>query len=245
MTDWSNYGAGLNAAVIGASGGIGQALVKALAADKAVASILACSRSGEIFKSAKVRTTKLDLEDEASIKAAADTLSDPLHLVIVATGILHDGDLQPEKSWRQLDAQALAQIFEINTIGPALAAKHFLPKLDRDRRSAFAALSARVGSISDNRLGGWYGYRASKAALNMILKSAAIELARRNTQGLCIGLHPGTVDTGLSEPFQRGVPEEKLFSPERAASQLLDVIAARSPDDSGEVFAWDGTKVPA
>lgn len=246
MTDWTHYGAGLRAVVIGASGGIGRAFVKALAADEAIASVLACSRTGKVFQSDKVESVHLDLEDENSIAAAADTAgTDPLHLVIVASGILHDGDLQPEKSWRQLDADTLAQVFEVNTIGPALVAKHFLPKLDRDRPSAFAALSARVGSISDNRLGGWYAYRASKAALNMIIKSASIELARRNKQAVCIGLHPGTVDTGLSEPFQRGVPAEKLFSADRAARQLLDVIAARRPEDTGDVFAWDGSKVPA
>ena len=140
--------------------------------------------------------------------------------MLIASGVLHDAaaGIAPEKSWRALDAAAMARVFAVNTIGPSLIAKHFLPLLARDRRVIFAALSARVGSISDNRAGGWHAYRASKAALNMMIKGLAIELARRNPAALCVGLHPGTVDSPLSAPFQRNVPAAELFTPARAAA---------------------------
>jgi NAD(P)-dependent dehydrogenase (short-subunit alcohol dehydrogenase family) len=134
--------------------------------------------------------------------------------------------------------------FRLNTIGPALVAKHFLPLLAKDRKSVFAAISARVGSIEDNHLGGWYAYRASKAALNMVIKTLSIELARRNTNALCVGLHPGTVDTPLSTPFQSGVPEAKLFSAARSARHLLTVLDNLTPENSGCLYAWDGSQIP-
>jgi len=139
----------------------------------------------------------------------------------------------------------MKQVFAINTIGPALVAKHFLPLLDRNRRSVFAALSARVGSISDNRLGGWYGYRASKSALNMIIKTLAIELSRRNREAICIGLHPGTVDSRLSAPFQNNVAADKLFAPDLAATQLLEVVDQVRSEQSGRLLAWNGLEIPA
>jgi len=134
--------------------------------------------------------------------------------------------------------------YRINAIGPALVAKHFLPLLTRERKAMFAALSARVGSIEDNQLGGWHAYRASKAALNMLLKTLSIELARQNPTAICVGLHPGTVDTRLSGPFQRGVPEGKLFSPQKSARHLLNVLDTLSPEQSGQIFAWDGQRIP-
>ena len=166
------------AAVVGATGGIGRALVAALAADGRYGVVHALSRSGEPAPGARAGT--IDIGDEESIRAAASRVAEglPLRLVIVATGLLHGPDLMPEKSWRDLDPERLATAFRVNAIGPALVAKHLLPLLPRSGRSVFAALSARVGSIGDNRLGGWYGYRASKAALNQILRNAAIELAR-------------------------------------------------------------------
>ena len=139
----------------------------------------------------------------------------------------------------------LTQVFTINTFGPAIIARYFLPKMRRDRKSVFACLSARVGSISDNRLGGWYAYRASKSALNMIIKNCAIEMSRRNKQTCVVGLHPGTVDTDLSKPFQSGVAKNKLFSPTHSSECLLKVINDLSTVDSGKVFAWDGSEVPA
>ena len=235
-------------AVVGASGGLGGAFVDALAGDSNVARVIALSRSPTGFTSPKVCSIPIDLEDEASIGEAARAcagMSIAFHLVIVASGILHDGDgLQPEKSWRSLDGAALEQVLRINSVGPALVAKHFLPMLDRSRRSAFAAVSARVGSIEDNWLGGWYAYRASKAALNMLIRTLAIELARRNPTALCVALHPGTVDTSLSEPFQSAVPNGKLFSPSHSAACLLDVLDRLTPADSGYMYAWDGNRIP-
>lgn len=227
------------AVVIGASGGIGKAFVDALAAAGTDVTALA--------RSAAAPADRIDLLDEGSITAAAArTGADgPVDLVIVSAGLLHDGGLAPEKSWRDLSADALARSFAVNAIGPALVAKHFLPLMPRQGRAAFAVLSARVGSITDNRLGGWYGYRASKAALNMLVKTLAIELARTRPQALCVGLHPGTVDTGLSKPFQRGVAPDKLFTPTYAADRMLAVLGSLSPDDSGGCFAWDGSRIAA
>ena len=244
----SSFGGTIEAAVIGASGGIGGAFVEALAGDPAVSRVFALSRSGRVGTRDKVVPGTLDLEDEATIAEAARKAAGSagrLQLVIVASGLLHEGQsLQPEKTWRSLSAASLQRSFAINTIGPTLVAKHFLPLLDRDRKSVFAALSARVGSITDNELGGWYGYRASKAALNMLIRTSSIELQRRKPDSLCIGLHPGTVDTGLSKPFQSGVREGKLFSPDYAAKRLLAVIDGLAPADSGKVFAWDGKAIP-
>lgn len=166
-------------------------------------------------------------------------------LVIVATGLLHADDFGPEKSLRDLDGARLARVFHVNTIGPALVMKHFLPIMPRERRCVFAAISARVGSISDNHIGGWYGYRSAKAALNQMIRTASIEQGRRYKQAIVMGLHPGTVDTPLSEPFQGNVSDGKLFTPDFSASHMLDVIEARTVADSGKVFAWDGEEVPA
>jgi len=244
----SSFGTDLQVAVIGAGGGIGGAFVDALAACPAVSRVFALSRAGVDRQHHRVVPLSIDLEDEATIAAAAESAKQAagsLHLVIVAAGLLHDGDaVKPEKTWRTLDAAAMEAVYRINTIGPALAAKHFLPLLAADRKSAFAALAARVGSIEDNRLGGWYAYRASKAALVMIVKSLSIELARRNENAICVGLHPGTVDTGLSKPFQAGVPEGKLFPPAKSAAHLLSVLDGLTPADSGNQFAWDGQRVP-
>ncbi len=223
----------LSAVVVGASGGVGSAVRAGLEASGRFRVVHALSRA-----------TGLDLEDEASIAAAAaDVATGPAPgLVFVATGVLHSG-LEPERSYRALDPAHMARDYRVNVIGPALVAKHFLPLLPRDRRSVFAALSARVGSIGDNRLGGWHSYRASKAALNMMLRNLAIELARTHPLAVVAGLHPGTVDTGLSAPFQRGVKPDKLFSPARSAGYLLDVIDGLKPGDTGGVFAWDGARI--
>jgi len=168
-----------------------------------------------------------------------------VRLVLVATGILHAPGVRPEKCWAALDAAALARVYTVNAIGPALIGKHFLTLLPAQGRSVIAALSARVGSIDDNRLGGWHAYRASKAALNMLLKNFAIELARRAPEALCVGLHPGTVDSALSKPFQANVPASRLFTPAVSATHLLQVLERLTPADSGGVYAWDGQRVPA
>ncbi|MDO6414126.1 SDR family NAD(P)-dependent oxidoreductase [Sphingomonas sp. BIUV-7] len=230
------------AVVIGAGGGIGGALVEALAASGRYTRIYALSRHPRTNEG-RIVGGAIDVVDEASIRNAAERIDLPLDLVVIATGILHEDGRMPEKALRELDGSTLARLFELNMIGPALALKHFAPLLAKDRRAVIAALSARVGSISDNRTGGWYGYRASKAALNMIMKCAAIEIARSRPQALCVALHPGTVDTDLSQPFQRGVPPDQLFSPGRAARHLLDVLADLDPASSGKIFAWDGSEI--
>ncbi len=164
--------------------------------------------------------------------------------MFVATGMLHNEKTSPEKALSSLTADAMAQLFAVNAIGPAIVAKHFLPLLAKGRKSAFAALSARVGSIGDNRLGGWHSYRASKAALNMLIRTMSVELRRRNPDALIVGLHPGTVATPLSAPFQKGVVEGKLFTPDRSARAMITVLDSLSPDDSGGHFAWDGVRIP-
>jgi NAD(P)-dependent dehydrogenase (short-subunit alcohol dehydrogenase family) len=217
--------------IIGASGGIGLALAEAL---QARGPVLTLSRSaGEI-----------DLTDQESIAAAAERSKGhaPFARIIIAAGLLLGDGAAPERSLRELDADRLARSFAVNAIGPALCARYFLPLLSPDGR--FAALSARVGSISDNRLGGWYGYRAAKAALNQFIRTAAIELARTRPQAVCVTLHPGTVDTAMSRPFQRGVPAERLFSPQHSAECLLNVLDRLSPHDSGKCFDWAGEPVP-
>lgn len=229
------------AVVIGSSGGIGAALAAALADRGAV--VHALSRGGALTDD-RLQAGRIDVEDEGSIAAAASGFSaSSLDLVVVASGLLHADGVAPEKSYRQLCAASLERYFAVNTTGPALVAKHFLPLLRRDRPAVFAALSARVGSIGDNRLGGWYGYRASKAALNMIVKTLAIEVTRTHPQTACVALHPGTVDTDLSRPFQRGVPADKLFSTETAAQRLLEVIGRLRASDTGGIFAWDGARI--
>ncbi|MGN7160039.1 SDR family NAD(P)-dependent oxidoreductase [Sphingomonas sp. SAFR-052] len=231
------------AMVIGANGGIGAALVAALAASGRYDHVIAAARREPATLPAGVTYAAIDVADPASIAAAAARIDTPLTRVIVATGILHDEAGGPERSLRDLDAARLAHLFAVNAIGPALVLKHFVPLLPRDAPAAIGCISARIGSISDNRLGGWYGYRASKAALNQIVRTAAIELARSRPQAVCVALHPGTVDTGLSKPFQRGVPAQKLFTPAYSAEQLLAVLDGLTPAQSGRIFAWDGSEI--
>ncbi len=184
----------------------------------------------------------VDPTDEASIVRAATTI-DVIDLAIVTTGMLHDAEQRPERALKELDPARLARSFAINTIAPALVAKHLIPKMPRDRRAVFAVLGARVGSIGDNRTGGWHGYRASKAALVMLMKTIAIETARNRPHAIVVTLHPGTVDTGMSKPFQGNVAPEKLFTPAFAAEQLHGVIDRLMPADSGGHFAWDGSRI--
>ena len=227
------------AVVIGASGGIGGAFERALIEEGGHDAVhgFARSRTGD---------QHLDLEDQATIVAAAARIAagPPVEMLLIATGLLHDADRGPEKAFRDLDPAWLARTYAVNTIGPALVLKHFLPLMPKTGKPVFAALSARVGSIGDNRMGGWHGYRASKAALNMIVRNASIEAKRRNDRAIVVALHPGTVDTALSKPFQSGVAPGKLFDADRAALQLLDVIEGLGVADSGKMFAWDGVEVP-
>ena len=220
--------------IFGARGGIGAAFAQAL---EPRCHVTALTRSD------------IDICDDAALENLAATLKaeGPLHVVINATGLLHDAAIgvQPEKALKQISATAMAKVLAVNTIAPALIAKYFLPLMARDDKAVMAHLSARVGSISDNQMGGWTSYRAAKAAQNMIIKNAAIETARRDKQKIIIGLHPGTVDTQLSAPFQANVAADKLFSPAQSAGYLLKVIDGVTPEDSGKVLAWDGAHIPA
>jgi NAD(P)-dependent dehydrogenase (short-subunit alcohol dehydrogenase family) len=246
MTLVGSLHAKANVAVIGASGGIGRAFVKWLAADDGVGSVYAFSRSPVHWTEPNVHGGLLDLTDEASIEAAAKVAisQSPLDLVIVASGMLHrNQEVKPEKSMREIDPLVLAEVFAVNTIGPAMVAKHFLPKLRRKHKTVFAALSARVGSIKDNRLGGWASYRMSKAALNMLLRTVAIEQARRLPESVVVALHPGTVDTELSKPFTKRVDASTLFSPASSAKKLLQVIDGLQADDSGCFYAYDHSRI--
>ncbi len=227
------------AVVVGASGGIGGALVEGLLGDERISTVVALARSFGSSVAGRLARGPIDVTDEASVAAAAERLPGLPSLVIVATGSL----FEPEKTYRALDPAAMLRSYALNTVGPALVAKHLLPRM-APGRAVFAALSARVGSIGDNRAGGWHSYRASKAALNMIVRNLAIEVARKSPALICVALHPGTVDTALSRPFQRGVAEGKLFTPAFAAARLLAVIDGLQPEQSGCQVAWDGVVVP-
>lgn len=230
---------GKSAVVFGASGGIGAAVADALQSNGQFETVIRFSRSGDT-------PVPVDLTSKASIETAAAWMKDQgisPSMIFVATGLLHGENRGPEKSLRQLDADWLMKNYQVNAIGPALVAKYFLPLMDRKDIIRFAALSARVGSISDNRLGGWYGYRASKAALNMMIRNLSIEWSRKNDRAIIVALHPGTVDTALSRPFQSNVPAGKLFDSGRAARHLLDVLDQLEPADSGKIFAWDGAEI--
>lgn len=235
MNDIRSKGAAI---VIGGSGGLGQAFVRALG-QNGYSPVIPLSRAqGDI-----------DLLSETSIEGAAQRVvhlldGKPLCRLIISTGILQGPDGQlPERDWRHLDQAQLSHYFAVNTIGPALIAKYFLPLMPKSEPSICAFLSARVGSVSDNKTGGWYGYRASKAALNMIVKSLAVELGRKHPQALCVALHPGTVDTGLSRPFQKNIKAEQLFTPQHSARLLLDVLDGLKPQDNGRCFTWDGQEI--
>jgi len=236
----SSTASGSLAVIVGVTGSIGSALLAELQSSGGFASIVGLSRQG---------SPGLDLTNESSIRAAALYVANQLEvdnlalkLVIDATGMLHSATHQPEKSWTQLDANQMAQAFAINAVGPALLMKHFLPLLPRQGRSVFATLSAKVGSIGDNRLGGWYSYRASKAALNQLVHTAAIELQRRAPGAICVALHPGTVDSALSQPFAKTGLEVR--APAEAAQRLLAVIAGLRASDSGGFFSHDGENLP-
>ncbi|MDP1555061.1 MAG: SDR family NAD(P)-dependent oxidoreductase [Hyphomonas sp.] len=233
------------AVVFGSSGGIGRALAEGVIASGKYGSVFAVSRSGAEIDGAINRRAEFTDEVQLGALAAEIGAAGPVTLCLVASGLLSADGLQPEKTYRALSAEAFARVFAANTVAPALIAKHFLPLMPKTERSVFAALSARVGSISDNRLGGWHAYRASKAALNMLIRNFAIEQARRAPGHICVGLHPGTVDTGLSKAFQGGVAEDRLFTPAQAAGYLLGVVDRLTPEDSGKCLDWAGKEIPA
>ena len=228
----------LNVAIFGCSGAIGKALCIEYINKPNIDNIIAYSRSGEEFENNQIKSIKVDYCNEQSLAEAASSLQIKLDIIIVAIGALDN----PEKSIRDLSAEKFLHMFNANTIPTALIAKYFLPCLYRDRITKFASISARVGSIQDNELGGWYSYRASKSALNMILKGLSIEQQRSNHESIIFGLHPGTVDSKLSRPFQK--KNKEYFSPEFSAKKLLNVIDTKTVDDNGKIFAWDNTIIP-
>lgn len=244
-----------NALIIGATQGIGMGFVQKLISDERINKIYATYRNPDSAaelcalaeKSEKLTCLSLDITQEAQIQECADKIradANKLHLVINCVGVLHEENLQPEKSLRSINSENLLHYFQVNSIGSVLLAKHLIPLFKHSERSIFASISAKVGSIGDNQLGGWYGYRASKTALNMFMRNIAIEYKRTCPKAVVIALHPGTTDTRLSRPFQRNVPPEKLFSVNRTVSQLLSVMEQVKDEDSGEFFSWDGSRLP-
>lgn len=228
-------------AVIGSSGAIGSAFVDHYINDQSINSIFSFSRSSIGIDNNKVKHFSIDIENENSVQDAAKSVEEiNFDEIIIASGLLHTNEFGPEKSIKDLKADNILKILNVNTVGPAIIGKHFLPLLNKNNKSVMAFLSARVGSISENKLGGWYAYRASKSALNQIIKTFSIELKRTNPKAIIIGLQPGTVDSELSAPFKRSVSNNKLFSAEYSASQLLGVIKRADESTSGNLISWDG-----
>lgn len=247
-TGLNTFPPGFEALVIGGSRGIGQALVAALRA-RGAGRVWAASRSPAHGAGVAdgVEPLVLDATDEASLAAAAAQVKAAgatLSLVVHTPGLLQDARLRPERRLADIQLEALQRSFAVNAFAPILAAKAFVPLLQHGGPAVYASLSARVGSIGDNRLGGWYAYRAAKAAQNQLIHTLAIETARRSRALICCTLHPGTVDTELSRPFQSGVAAERLFTPDEAAGHLLKVIDGLGPDQHGRCIAWDGQTVP-
>lgn len=246
----------INALIVGASQGIGLGFVKALLQQANIGTVFATYRnretSSELFTleqqyGDRLKCLQVDITQESQIEARIKQIQksvQELHLAIYCVGVLHEGDLTPEKSLRQINAKNLIYSFQVNSIGAVLLAKHLMPLFKKTQKSVFASISAKVGSIGDNRLGGWYGYRASKSALNMLLKTTAIEYSRRCPKTIVVALHPGTTDTRLSQPFQKNVPPEKLFAVEHTVNLLSQVISGLEQKDSGEFFSWDGSQLP-
>ncbi len=242
--------------IIGASQGIGLGFVKKCLEIPDIATIFATYRHPDSAVELLTLSTQyphrliclsMDLTEEAQIQEAIARIkhhTDSLNFVINCVGILHDSTFQPEKSLQQINPENLMRYFQVNSIGPVLLAKHLLPLFQHNQRSIFATISAKVGSIEDNKLGGWYGYRASKAALNMLMKTVAVEYPRKGAKTIVVTLHPGTTDTRLSKPFQGNVPPEKLFSIQKTVSQLWTVLENLKETDTGEFFSWDGTRLP-
>ena len=231
MPEMSSLPDNYTALVIGSSGGIGSAIQQTLSADPRCNELICMSRSKD----------GLDITEEASLVSCVQKIaSKKIHLLICATGALTINGVGPEKTIRQLDPDAMTAQFRINAIGPALVMKHFLPLVDREKRGICAFLSARVGSIGDNRLGGWISYRSSKAALNQIIRTASIEFKRTHPDAVLVGVHPGTVETSLSEPFSRG---RERMRPDDAAKMILEALNAVASTQTGSFIAYDGSSI--
>lgn len=226
-----SLGENFRALVIGGSGGVGQALAERLRLQDTCGEVVTLSRTAD----------GLDLLDEESVAAKAGQLADQhFDLIVCATGALTIEGVGPEKTIKQISANAMAAQFAVNAIGPALILKHFTPLLSESKRSAFALLSARVGSIGDNRLGGWISYRSAKAALNQIVRTSAIEIARKRPDAIIVAIHPGTVNTPLSRPF---ASKQKSTEPSDAATMILATIDGLTSSDTGGFFASDGSRI--
>ncbi len=257
MQTRSRFPEGFTALIQGASRGIGLGFVEALLAHQKTGRVIAtCRNPSDSEGLSRLRAEHperliclpLDVEDEAAVAGLRDAASaevDRLHLVINAAGVLHDGEgLFPEKKLDDLKLANLEKSFRVNAFGPLLVSRALAPLLTHREHAVLANISARVGSIGDNHLGGWYAYRGAKAAQNMFTRGVAVELGRRAKKLVCVALHPGTTDTGLSEPFQQRVPEHKLFPVSRTVEQLLAVIDTLGPEHSGRFFGWDGAEIP-
>ena len=224
------------AVVIGGTGSIGSAFAEEFVYRRPDTEVMILGRETE---------TKLDLLSEDSISDAAVKVASrqlPVSVIVVATGILHTEFVQPEKTWRQINQPALDSLFRLNAIGPMLVMKHFLPLLPKLEKSIFACLSARVGSITDNELGGWYGYRASKAALNQFVKTASIELSRIRPEAICMAIHPGTVATRLSDPFSKN--GLNVMTPRNCAEKLYKLLSEADVRDNGGFFDYEKRRIP-
>ena len=237
-----------NALVIGSNGGLGRAISKFLFEQfHKISNVFTCSREPSYQLGENVNHFYINIEDESSVVSAAQKLAgiiDSLDIVVVATGILQDlPRIVPEKNMNGLNLEQLSKVFQVNTFGPAILIKHFSPLLSRKSKSVFALLSARVGSISDNKIGGWYSYRSSKAGLNMIVKTAAIVIKRKNPSAVCFSIHPGTVETNLSAPFKNNKFSKNSFSPEQSAEKIVNVINDISPSKTGSFVSYDGSEI--
>ncbi len=241
----------VSALVIGGREGIGGAIAAALLDDESTVAVTVTSRDvkwvGTPSSDTRLHRCLLDVTKTEQMVRLAEELShrqSGLNVILNCTGLLHTEGFGPERSWRHLDMQTMQQVFAVNTFGVALTVRYLLPLLPRDRRAIFASISARVGSIGDNRLGGWYSYRASKAAQNMMIRTGAIEAKRARPNLVCVALHPGTVRTALSDPFTKRKAEDELFTPSESGQHLIDVLSGLSSKDSGYHFAWDGERIP-
>lgn len=238
----------IRAIVIGGSGGLGQQFVQQLCASSLCTSVWSTYRNNSpTFSNPKLTWNSLDITDENSIQEWTNQMKESgfsPNFVLNCCGVLHtEQGIQPEKTWRHLNLEQMQQVFAINAFGPALLSKHIIPLMPRTNRAIFASVSARVGSISDNHIGGWYSYRASKAAHNMLIKTISIEAQRKRKELICVSLHPGTVDTALSQPYTKRYDPKKLFTPQQSCDYLSAVLQQLSPTDTGSFFAWDGQPI--
>ena len=241
------------ALVVGASGGIGLALAQRLLQDPCIQRVYATYRNSDTaegllaINDVRLRTLQVDVTSDEDLQQLAKNIranQDSPDFVINAAGILHEGALQPEKSLNQCNPESLGRIFQVNSIGPLMLARTMLPLMPKARPGHFVVLSAMVGSIADNRLGGWYGYRASKAALNQFMKTLSVECHRSHPQLCVTSIHPGTTDSELSRPFQANVKPGKLYTSSQSADRILRVASAGQAQDSGRFVNWDGRQIP-